>query len=279
LAEKGQRQITKLYGWGLHYYCGSTGQQIANEYSENEWYDLLERSNRMETLVEDHWQVMGEFDRERRVKLAVDEWGAWHKQDADVPPGYLYAYAGTLRDALISAMNLDIFQRHADKVVMANPAQLVNTIHSLFHTYEDKFVLTPNYHVFEMYMPHAGATAVRTEFIAPKASFTRLDAQRKEIPAGLWGLNGSASVKDKQLVLTVVNPHHNQTRETEIAIRGASIKAVGSRTLTSTDIRARNSFANPNALEPKTAAVNASGPTMTFQFAPASVTRLLFTLG
>ena len=232
----------------------------------------------METLIEDHWQIMGEFDRERRVKLAVDEWGAWHKQDADVPPGYLYAYAGTLRDALISAINLDTFQRHADKVVMANPAQLVNTIHSLFHTYEDKFVLTPNYHVFEMYMAHAGATAVRTEFVAPKAGFTRIDAQQKQIPASLWGLNGSASLKDKQLVLTVVNPHHKEVRETEIAIRGAAVKAAETRTLTATDIRARNSFANPNALEPRNGSVNASGSTITFQFAPASVTRLSFSL-
>ena len=278
LALKGGRQVAKLYGWGLHYYCGSTGQQIANEYTENEWYDLLERSNRMETLIEEHWQVMGEFDRERRVKLAVDEWGAWHKQDPDVPAGYLYAYAGALRDALISAINLDTFQRHADKVVMANPAQLVNTIHSLFHTYEDKFILTPNYHVFEMYMPHSGATALRTEFIAPKVGFTRLDAQRRETPVGFWGLNGSASLKDKQLVLTVVNPHHNQTRETEIAIRSASITSGQSRTLTSTDIHARNSFNNPHALEPKDAPVNAKGSSFVFQFAPASVTQLVFTL-
>ena len=278
LAEKGQRQIAKLYGWGLHYYCGSTGQQVANEFTPNEWYDLLERSNRMESLIEEHWRVMGEFDRERRVKLVVDEWGAWHKQDPDIPPGYLYAYAGTLRDALISGMNLDIFQRHADKVAMANPAQLVNTIHSLFHTYEDKFILTPNYHVFEMYMAHTGATALRTEFIAPKVSFTRMDAQRKEITAGLWGLNGSASLKDKQLVLTVVNPHHNQARETEISIRGASIKAGESRTLTDNDLHARNTFADPHALEPKNAPVNASGSSLVYQFAPASVTRLTFTL-
>jgi alpha-L-arabinofuranosidase len=119
---------------------------------------------------------------------------------------------------------------------------------------------------------------VRTEFIAPKASFTRLDAQRKEIPASLWGLNGSASLKDKQVALTVVNPHHNQTRETEIAIRGGAVKAAESRTLTSTDLRARNSFANPKELEPKSARVNATGPTFTFQFAPASVTCLLLTL-
>jgi len=278
LALKGGRQIAKLYGWGLHYYCGSTGQQVANEFTENEWYDLLERSNRMESLIEDHWQIMGEFDRERRVKLAVDEWGAWHKQDPDVPPGYLYAYAGTLRDGLISAMNLDTFQRHADKVAMANPAQLVNTIHSLFHTYEDKFILTPNYHVFEMYMPHSGATALRTEFIAPKIGFTRLDAQRKETPVTLWGLNGSASLKDKQLTLTVVNPSHIQARETEIAIRGASVISGASRTLTSNDIHARNSFANPRALEPKDGTVQAKGSSFVFQFAPASVTRLVFTL-
>jgi alpha-L-arabinofuranosidase len=275
LALKGGRQIAKLYGWGLHYYCGSTGQQVANEYNENEWYDLLERANRMETLIEDHWQVMGEFDRERRVKLAVDEWGAWHKQDADVPPGHLYAYAGTLRDALISAINLDIFQRHADKVVMANPAQLVNTIHSLFHTYEDKFVLTPNYHVFEMYTPHMGATAVRTEVISPKVSFTRLDAQRKEMPASFWGLGGSASINGKTVALTAVNPDAKNARESEINIAGARIVSANARVLSSTDIRARNSFENPNGLVPRNENVTVGpGGRLVYKFAPASVTRL-----
>ncbi|HKX82780.1 MAG TPA: alpha-L-arabinofuranosidase C-terminal domain-containing protein, partial [Pyrinomonadaceae bacterium] len=223
---------------------------------------------------------MGEFDRERRVKLAVDEWGAWHKQDADVPPGYLYAYAGTLRDALISAINLDIFQRHADKVVMANPAQLVNTIHSLFHTYEDKFVLTPNYHVFEMYMPHAGATAVRTEFISPRVSFARMDAQRKETPANFWGLNGSASINGKTITLTSVNPDAKNARETEINIAGARIVSANARVLSSSDIRARNSFDNPNGLVPRDEAVSL-GPNgrLVYRFAPASVTRLSLTIG
>ena len=161
---------------------------------------------------------------------------------------------------------------------MANPAQLVNTIHSLFHTYEDRFLMTPNYHVFEMYGAHAGGTSLRTEFVAPKASFTRLDAQRKESPASLWGLNGSASLKGKQLVLTVVNPHAKDARETDIAIRGASIKSGASRTLTDQDIHARNSFANPNALEPKNGTVSGSGSSLTYTFAPASVTRLVFEL-
>jgi alpha-L-arabinofuranosidase len=279
LAQKGGRQIEKLYGWGLHYYAGSTGQQIANVYDENEWYDLLERSDRMKTLIEDHWQIMGEFDRNRRVKLIVDEWGAWHKQDADVPAGYLYAYAGTLRDALISGINLDTFQRHADKVAMANPAQLVNTIHSLFHTYEDKFVMTPNYHVFEMYMPHMNATAVRTEFISPKVNFSRFDSQKKETPASIWGLSGSASINGKIVTLTAVNPDTKNIRETEININGARIVAANARVLADKDIHARNSFENPNALVPRNESVNvgANGK-LVYKFAPASVTRLQVTI-
>lgn len=279
LTEKGQGQVNKLYGWALHYYSGSTGQQVANEYTENEWYDLLARSDRMESLIEDHWQVMGEFDRDRRVKLIVDEWGAWHKQDADVPPAYLYAYAGTLRDALISGINLDTFQRHADKVAMANPAQLVNTIQSLFHTYEDKFVMTPNYHVFEMYMPHMNATAVRTEFISPRVSFTRLDSQRKEIPANFWGLNGSASINGKTVTLTAVNPDAKNARETEININGAKIVSAQARILSSNDIHARNSFENPNGLVPRDEAVTVpAGGKLVYKFVPASVTRLQITI-
>lgn len=279
LTEKGTGQLNKLYGWALHYYSGTTGKGDAAAYDENEWYDLIQRSDRMESLIKDHWQVMGEIDRDHRVKLIVDEWGAWHWQDADMPPPYLYAYAGTLRDALISGLNLDTFQRHADKVVMANPAQLINTIQSLFHAYEDKFLCTPNYHVFEMYMPHAGATAVRTEFISPQVGFTRLDAAKKEIPANIWGLNGSASLSGKVVTITAVNPDVKTARETEINIGGARIVAANARVLSSTDIHARNSFENPHELEPRNEAVTiGAGGKLVYKFAPASVTRLQLTI-
>ena len=275
LTEKGAGMVNRLYGWALHYYSGSTGKNIASEYTENEWYDLLLRSDRMESLITDHWQVMGEFDKERKIKLCVDEWGAWHWQDADMPAGYLYAYAGTLRDALISGINLDTFQRHADKVAMSNPAQLVNTIHSLFHTYEDKFLMTPNYHVFEMYMPHANATAVRTEFISPRLGFTRIDSQKKETPLTFWGLNGSASINGKTVTLTAVNPDVKNTHETEININGAKIVSAEARVLSATDIHAKNSFENPNNLVPRNEAVTLSaGGKLVYKFAPASVTRL-----
>jgi len=275
LTEKGMGQLNKLYGWALHYYCGTTGRGIANEYTDNEWYDLISRADRMESLINDHWHVMGEIDRDHRIKLIVDEWGAWHQQDPDIPAPYLYAYAGTLRDALISGLNLDTFQRNADKVAMANPAQLINTIHSLFEAYEDKFIVTSNYHVFEMYMPHAGATAVRADFISPQVSFTRLDANRKEVSANMWGLNGSASVNGKTVILTAVNPDVKNARETDININGARIVSVNARVLSSADIHARNSFDNPHGLEPRNENVNlAVGGKLVYRFAPASVTRL-----
>ncbi|HTK26211.1 MAG TPA: alpha-L-arabinofuranosidase C-terminal domain-containing protein [Pyrinomonadaceae bacterium] len=275
LTEKGMGQLNKLYGWALHYYSGTTGKGNAAEFNENEWYELISRSDRMESLIKEHWQVMGETDREHRIKLIVDEWGAWHLQDPDMPPAYLYAYAGTLRDALISGLNLDTFQRNADKVAMTNPAQLINTIHSLFLAYEDKFIVTPNYHVFEMYMPHAGATAVRTEFISPQVTFTRLDAARKEVPANFWSLNGSASIKAKTVTLTAVNSDVRNTHEAEINISSARIVSANARVLSSSDIHARNTFENPHGLEPRNENVMVGpGGKLVYKFAPASVTRL-----
>jgi alpha-N-arabinofuranosidase len=274
LTEKGPRMLDRMYGWALHYYCGTTGKSNALEYTEDEWYDLISRADRMESLITQHWTVMGESDPQRRVKLIVDEWGAWHLQDAEMPPGYLYAYPGTLRDALISGLNLDTFQRHADKVAMANPAQLINTIHSLFLAYEDRFLATPNFHVFEMYQAHAGAQAVRAEFVAPRVSFTRAGK-----PADFWGLSGSASLKGKQLTLTAVNPDARNGREAEINVRGARITTAAARVLSDPDIHAHNSFASPHALEPKDQRPNLSDSgALVYRFAPASVTRLQLTL-
>ena len=269
LVEKGRGQLNRLYGWALHYYCGTTGKGSAMEFTVPEWYDLISRADRMESLITRHWAAMGEIDAERRVKLIVDEWGAWHKQSDDVPASYLFGYPGSLRDALVAALTLDTFNRHADKVVMANVAQLINTIHSLFLAAEDKFVVTPNFHVFEMYAAHHGGTSVRTIFSAPTISY-----DKGGTPVRLWGLNGSASLHDKQLVLTVVNPHASEVRESEIVVRRANLKSCRAMVLTANDLHAHNSFANPRVLEPRDSEVIVRGETFVYQFPPASVTRL-----
>src|SRR5918998_2043520 len=221
----------------------------------------------MEPLMGPHGAVRGEYDRQHRVKLVVDEWGAWYKPGSEVAPSHLLGQQSTMRDALLAGLTLDTFNRHADKVAMANVAQLINSLHSLFLAHEDKFVLTPTYHVFEMFMPHMGARSVRALFSAPEVRYTRVDK-----PAEFWGLAGSASVNGKQLTLTVTNPHMTEARETETAVRGAGVTEARARVLAESDVHAHNSFANPRVVEPRDEQVKPGAGTLVYRFAPASVT-------
>jgi len=285
LVEKGEGQLGGLWGWALHHYAwnasrGRTtdwfeGKGDALRFSVDEWYELLKEADKMDGLIAQHWTVMGEFDRRRRVKLAVDEWGAWYKAGSEVHPTHLFGQTSTLRDALLAALTLDTFHRHADKVAMANVAQLVNCLHSLFLAREDRFVATPNFHVFEMYAPHAGGQSLRTLVAAPTLTYERASGT-----GSLWGLAGSASIKGKTLTLTVVNTHVREAREAEVAVRGARVVSARETTLTSDDIHAHNSFAQPDTVEPSEgAAAEARGGVLVHRFPPASVTRLTMELG
>jgi alpha-L-arabinofuranosidase len=282
--EKGAFLFNGIYGWGLHHYAWNLGLGKTNDwfaakghglqFNEAEYYELLREGDRMESLINQHWTIMGQYDRQHRVKLVVDEWGAWYRKGSEVHPTHLLGQQSTMRDALLSGLTLDTFNRHADKVAMANVAQLINSLHSLFLAHEDKFVLTPTYHVFEMFMPHMGAQSVRALFSAPEVRYTRADK-----PAEFWGLAGSASVNGKQLTLTVTNPHMTEARETEIAVRGARVTEARARVLSERDVHAHNSFASPRAVEPRDEQVRAAGAgPLVYRFAPASVTRLSLTL-
>jgi alpha-L-arabinofuranosidase len=281
MAEKGQ---FNFYAWAMHYYTwnlsrGATedweqGKRDAVNFDLEEWYELFRQGDKMETLIRDTWQAMGEFDSQHRVKIAVDEWGAWYKPGAEVHPSHQLGQMPTLRDALLSALTLDTFNRQADKVVMANVAQLANCLHTLFLTHEENFVVTPNFHVFEMYAAHQGAQSLRTVFTAPEVRYTRAGR-----PATFWGLNGSASLHDKTLTLTVVNPHVSEARETEISTRGATVRAASATVLTAPDIHAHNTFAHPHEVEPRAEQINlGAGGRLIYRFAPASVTRLQLSL-
>ena len=269
LTARGANALNDVYGWALHYYCGSTGDRNAVQFSTDEWYELLSRADRMESLVTQHWAAMAESDPMHKVKLIVDEWGAWHAGAAEMPPNYLWAYPGSLRDALVAALTLDTFNRHADKIAMANVAQLINTIHSLFLAHENRFTVTPNFHVFAMYAAHQGGQSVRTVFSAPTLAFAREGRSQT-----LWGLGGSASLREKELTVTVVNPHATEPRECTIALRGATIREGRGSVLTSTDLRAHNSFEHPGALTPRDAPVARPSGSLAHTFPPASVTRL-----
>jgi alpha-L-arabinofuranosidase len=224
----------------------------------------------MDELIRNHWQIMGEADKEHRVKLVVDEWGAWHHTDPSIDPSYLWAYFPTLRDALVSGITLDIFNRHADKVAMANAAQLINNIHTSFLAVGDKFTVTPVFHVFDMYAPHQGATSVRTDFSASRVG----PASAHTLP----GLSGSCSIQGRRAFLTVVNADAQNTQDTTIDVRNARVTGARARVLTATDTHARNTFEQPDALKPTDDKVTTGSP-MVYNFRPASVTCLELELG
>ena len=270
LTEKGKGPLKNVFGTALHYYCGTTGNGQSTDFEEAGWYELLHKASYMEELILNHWAIMGEVDTQHRVKLVVDEWGAWHHTDPSISPSYLWAYYPTLRDALVSGITLDIFNRHADKVTMACAAQMINNIHTSFIAVGDRFTVTPVFQVFEMYAPHQGGTSVRTLLSADKLP--------GDAAQGLARLSGSCSIKNKTAVLTVVNPDLKKAVETEIAVRSAQIHSSKITVLTSTDMRAHNTLDQPHALEPRQDESPMGGSSFVYTFKPASVTRLELSL-
>ena len=274
-----RRALGSMWGWAMHHYSWNVSGGRTNEwfkgkgdavnYNEEEWYELLHEADKIDGMISDCWNVMGETDRAHRVKLVVDEWGAWYTPGTEVDNTHLLGQQSTIRDAVLAGQTLDTFHRHADKVGMAAIAQLVNCLQALFLTHEDKFILTPTYHVFDMYKDHQGKKALRTVVTSPRPSYTR-NGQ----PATLRGLNGSSSLDGKRLVLTVTNADLKTTRETEIVVRGASIKSVKGTALSANDVKAHNSFADPNRIAPGAVAVQMTGDKLVYKFPPASVTRL-----
>ena len=276
---KGPGELSRIYGMALHHYAwnlsrGKTQDWVAGKgeavkFDAVDWYELLREGERMEGLVTGHWQVLSEFDHQHRVKLVVDEWGPWYRPGSEVTPGDLLEQMPTLRDGVFSGMTLDIFNRHPEKVAMANCAQLINCLNSLYLAHEDKFVITPVGHVFDLYSSHQGGEALRTVFSAPNVHYDR-DGQS----ASYWGLKGSASVRDKNLTITAVNPSTNEPRLAEIALRGAIIQEASMRFLSNADIHAHNDFEQREVVVPQMKSLNMSGGILVVEFPPASVVAL-----
>ena len=279
LARKGKEQINSVYGFALHHYAWNLARGKTKDWDQAkgdalkfdsvDWYELLREGLKIENLINDHWKVMGEVDQQHHVKLVVDEWGPWYKPGSEQTPGDALEQTPTLRDAVFSAMTLDIFNRNPEKVTVANCAQLINCLNSLYLAHEDKFVVTPVGHVFEMYVPHQGGAALRTVFNAPTIEYSR-DGK----PTQFWGLNGSASLRGKTVALTVVNPSVSDPRETEIALSGAKARSGTITTLSNPDIHAYNSFQHRDAVVPQMSELKIAGPTLVVTVPPASVTTL-----
>ena len=281
--------------WGLstHYYTSGDPKKFAAGnalvFDDEHYYDLLARGAYMEDVILHSWAAMGASDTGHRTKIVMDEWGAWYGKGTELTPHYNLSQQSTMRDALLSGITFDIFQKHADKMGMANVAQSINCIHSLMLAEGDQFCVTPVFHVFQMYLPHRGATSVRVEFAA--AGIPNVLAQVSPVggnsavgsippSARLAGLSGSASMVGKNLTLTVVNPHLKEALTAEIHVGGATVTGMKGTVLGEGDVHAHNDFAHPDAVKPRVAEVRAvSGGRLVHTFPAASVTCLQMVVG
>ncbi|HEY0367405.1 MAG TPA: alpha-N-arabinofuranosidase [Pyrinomonadaceae bacterium] len=235
----------QMDGLSLHYYTLPTGnwekKGSATQFGEKEWHTTLARTLRMEEFIQRHSAIMDKYDPQKRVGLMVDEWGTWYDTEPGRDMGALYQQ-NTLRDAVSAALNLNIFHKHADRVKMANIAQMVNVLQAMILTDKEKMVVTPTYHVFRMYSVHQGATMIPVDLSAP---------QYKLGDASVPALSVSASRDSEgRLHLSIVNLDPNQAAEINTTIWGGAIKSVTGEVLTAPAVNAMNTFDNPNTVKP-----------------------------
>jgi alpha-N-arabinofuranosidase len=277
-----RRRVHMAQGFAAHYYCGTAG--TATEYTEDQWLELLAKAAAVEGIVTGHRSLMDEFDPDRKMKLLLDEWGAWHPVEHGKPTGGLYQQ-NTIRDACVAALSLDIFHNHADKLFMTNIAQLINVLQSLLLVQEDRCITTPTYHVFDLYRPHQNGHAVRLVSAAETISDGGAAAAhcrncyRDHQPFALRAVQGSASVKDGMLCITAVNSHPTQPIDLDLEIHSGNLKSAEVVTLSADDIHAHNTFDLPDAVRlSSAAAIEANGSTLRVPMPSGSVVRIMGTL-
>jgi alpha-N-arabinofuranosidase len=235
----------QMQGYSLHYYTLPTGnwdkKGSATQFGEEEWYKTLERTLHLDELISKHAAVMDKYDPQKKVGLIVDEWGTWYDPEPGKEMGALYQQ-NSLRDAIAAGINLNTFHKHSDRVQMANIAQLINVLQAMILTDKEKMLLTPTYHVFEMYKVHQGATLIPTELTAPEYKFGQ---------ASIPSLHASAS-RDAagKLHLSIVNLDPNHAAQVSTRIMGATAKNITGRVLTAPAINSINTFDKPDAVKP-----------------------------
>ena len=253
----------------LHYYTipgGWPPRASATQFDEAGWAATLAGAVRMDELVTKHTAIMDKYDPQKRIWLAVDEWGTWYAGDPGTNPGFL-RQQNTLRDALVAAIHLNIFAKHTDRVKMSAIAQMVNVLQAMILTDDRRMVLTPTYHVFAMYKPYMDATVLPVEIKSPW-----YNKDQWTMPAV-----SASAVRDKAGVVHVglANLDPNRPQTVTATLNGVTASGVSGRVLTAPAMNALNSFDAPNTVAPAPfTGARVEGGTLTVTLPPKSVVML-----
>jgi alpha-N-arabinofuranosidase len=237
---------SRFQGLSIHYYSlvdGWNNKGSATEFGEREWFQTMNSNLLIDQIIRGHKAIMDRYDPQKTKGLVVDEWGNWFNVEPGTNPGFLYQQ-NTLRDAITAAIHLNIFNNHADRVQVANLAQMVNVLQSVVLTKDDKMVLTPTYHVFRMFRVHQEAKLLNTDLHCENYVF----GERK-----IQALSASASVDNEGRVhISLANLNPNKEITLNCPVIGEKYKTVTGEILTAGAMAAFNTFEKPETVKPAT---------------------------
>jgi len=234
-------------------------------FGESEYAQFLKETLTMDGLIDKYSPIMDKYDPQKKVALVVDEWGSWYAPLPGSNPGFL-VQQNSMRDAILAALNLNIFARHADRVRGANIAQMINVLQAMIMTDKEKMALTPTYHVFKMYVPFQDATFVPVTFDAGTYTHENVTLPRVDAIA--------AKDTNGKLWLEITNIDPNQPVEIEATLAGVTAKAAAGETLTAPKVDSVNTFDAPNTVAPRPISVKAQDGKLLLKLEPKSITVL-----
>jgi alpha-N-arabinofuranosidase len=249
MRETYNQPTSKNYGGlealSLHYYTlpNSTWEHkgAAVGFPEAEWIGALSHALRLDDYITKHSAIMDRYDPAKKVALVVDDWGTWYDPEKGSNPSHLYQQ-NSLRDALTAAVTFNIFHRHADRVRMANIAQMVNVLQAIILTDKEKMLLTPTYHVFDMLQGFQGATSLPLQVDSPSYRAAGIS-----IPM----ISGSAARgTDGTVHVSLVNLDPHRIVNLRMALNGMAPVSVKATLLTADTMDAHNTFEVPDLVHP-----------------------------
>ncbi|MEH7545787.1 alpha-N-arabinofuranosidase [Neobacillus vireti] len=234
-------------GLSLHYYTipGDfwLGKGSAVDFPEDEWFITMKKALHMDELITKHSTIMDKYDPQKRIGMIIDEWGTWFDVEPGTNPGFLYQQ-NTIRDALVAGLHFNIFHNHADRVQMTNIAQTVNVLQAMILTEGERMILTPTYHVFDMYKVHQDA-----EVLAVDSSFGSYEYNGETLPQVTVSASKNAEGK---IHVSLCNIDHQNGAELDLDLRGinAANTKVSGTIITADTMNAHNTFEQPDVVKP-----------------------------
>jgi alpha-N-arabinofuranosidase len=230
----------KMNGLSLHYYTIKDWNKkgSATDFSADDYYWTLGKCLEIEEVIQKHTAIMDKYDPKKNIGLMVDEWGTWFEVEPGTNPGFLFQQ-NTMRDAMVAALTLNIFNKYADRIQMTNIAQVVNVLQSMILTKDGKMLLTPTYFVFKMYQVHQDATNIPLNLACETKKI-----REKDIPV----VSASASQKDGKTHVSLANLDL-EAHDATIQLSGLKTNQVTGQILTAKTVNEHNTFENPNSVK------------------------------